>query len=109
MSGFWKHYAQANDDIRNELVDRAWFNQRAVSSDMYQNVQEMEAKESLAEPEYNQIYVQDRAHQGEALDAQIEEEQHFKEVYGESQEQTEAQALYGYDALDEEEDLSQRM
>ena len=28
MPSIWEHYAQANDDIRHQLIDRGWFQDR---------------------------------------------------------------------------------
>ena len=36
MSRFWKAYASVNDDIRHELIERAWFG-RKVTSDIDHN------------------------------------------------------------------------
>lgn len=43
MSKFWDHYAKANDDIRSELVDKAWFQQRTGSTAMQDDVQAQKA------------------------------------------------------------------
>lgn len=98
MAGFWQHYAQANDDIRTELIDRAWFDRRVGSNAMESDVQAMQ--QSGREP--------DPASQEEEL----VQDDPAASLYGEAPSQSESAQLYGYDALeedDQDQELSQRL
>ncbi len=37
MPSFWEHYAQANDDIRHQLIDRGWFQDRMARNSAMQD------------------------------------------------------------------------
>lgn len=113
MPSIWEHYAEANDDIRHQLIDRMWFQDRmARHPSMKSDVMRMEA----AEPE------------GETIDFadQVQQTQEFAELYGHPPEQSESTDIwghtesqttgepgYGYDALDDDldqdESLTQRL
>jgi len=133
MSGFWDHYAQANDDIRSQLIDRAWFNQRFPSNAMQTDVHSMARDEQSQD--VNSFYGDVHSHQGDTQNFygqpaetahQPEMSDDYKAVYGEdpqhseaadiygnseAPEEMQANDLYGYDALDEEEgqDQTQRL
>lgn len=175
MSGFWKHYAQANDDIRTQLIDKGWFEGRGINppqshmeSDVYGQSQKAEPSQSksfyggvshkdpnvpegLQQPgfgdgiEHNPDATRDAVHEfygvqerpsgdelgGDAQDERTLWQQHeavggMEDLYGsdmqqsesegfygegEAPDETQANDLYGYDALEEDEtqEMTQRM
>ena len=95
MSGFWNHYAQANDDIRNKLIDEAWFERKTGATPFQDDVAGMEARAEKEpeppepDPERDALYGRD-AQQPEGSD-----------LYGENREApADERSFYGYDALD---------
>jgi hypothetical protein len=119
MAGFWQHYAQANDDIRTELIDRAWFDRRVGNNAMEKDVQTMQQSGDIhgqgpeAQGQTVQgFYGEPAASQEDALEPEQSQDDPAAALYGEPDTQTESAQLYGYDALDDEdqdEELSQRM
>jgi hypothetical protein len=110
MAGFWQHYAQANDDIRTQLVDRAWFDQRVGSNAMESDVQSMRQSSDLY-GQGQEAHDQNLDGPEVAQDGQQEASDPAEALYGDAPDQNDAAQFYGYDALDEEQDqeLTQRL
>lgn len=51
-SSFWEWYARVNDDVRHELIDKAWFGQQgrddAMTRDVHRMAQDAEKREAQA-------------------------------------------------------------
>lgn len=78
MSRFWKVYANVTDDVRHELVERAWFG-RQVTSDI--DAQDMPGIEDAAEV--------------------VKDAQEISNFYGNArQNETDPAALYGQPSVE---------
>lgn len=51
MSRFWEHYARVNDDVRAELIDRAWFGRHMKETPMQDDIARIEGQETTARQE----------------------------------------------------------
>lgn len=119
MAGFWQHYAQANDDIRTELIDRAWFDRRVGANAMENDVQSMQQRGDVHGTEAETqdqgmqgFYGEPAASQEDDLAPGQAPDDPAQAFYGNTPEQSQSAQLYGYDALDDPEEdqaLTQRM
>lgn len=89
MPKFWQHYAKANDDVRSELIDKAWFDKRVPNNDaMQRDVQAQAAKPRPVSPQ---------PMQGQTVwqNEQTHGPQGSSNLYGQDAKQPEAKGLYG--------------
>ena len=98
MSRFWNHYAQANDDIRNKLIDEAWFERQTGATPFQDDVARMEEREREPDPPPPPP---EPDPEREALYGRDTEQPEGSDLYGEAQETpADERSFYGYDALD---------
>ncbi len=98
MSRFWNHYAQANDDVRNKLIDEAWFERQTGATPFQDDVAMMQSRaqeepEPPPDPEHEQVYGRD-PEQTETADL------YGQDISAPEGEAASDRAFYGYDALD---------
>lgn len=83
MSRFWGWYAQVHDDVRQKVVDEAWFGRREQDNPMERDVGAMEANTEQQND--------------------MEPSDYGRELYGPAQAQeAEAADLYGQDSPEQE-------